>query len=269
MPGLYDPPQTRTVLVIGDANRGEMKSLFKWIQGQIGSDDRLVFVGEISKLDEKLPSDCIPDLIVVLQSWPDQFSPSDVDQLFAFAPVARVVVGYGALCESDGRNREIWPLSVRVPVWAAQRRVEFEWRLVQGQAGSQAPIPRSASREEIFAADHDSLESTTVPKLILVDSPDPSFKQFVIEFLKLTGHLVVDDNPDLILFDADPWGSVRMEALRLLREAYPNAPVVGLMNLVQPEIVDELIQLGITDVRPKLGTDYSRVRFDKSERFFQ
>src|SRR5689334_14139382 len=64
-----------------------------------------------------------PDLIVVLQSWSDQFSEKDVYDLLSQCPLARIVCCFGPWCDSDGRTYSIWPLAVRVPVVAAAGRL--------------------------------------------------------------------------------------------------------------------------------------------------
>lgn len=100
-----------------------------------------------------------PDLVVVFQSWPDEFSASDVHALLQLFPLARIVCCFGAWCDSDGRTRTIWPLAVRVPVSAASRRIEHELALLADHEGSTTtasgfPLPLTASRREIFEFDY-------------------------------------------------------------------------------------------------------------------
>src|SRR6266478_2313160 len=85
-----------------------------------------------------------PDLIVVLQSWSDQFSESDVHDLIAHCPLARIVCCFGPWCDSDGRTRSIWPLAVRVPVAAASTRLERELALLQHHQSASRPLPLTA-----------------------------------------------------------------------------------------------------------------------------
>ena len=54
-----------------------------------------------------------PDLIVVIQETPDQFSNHDVQQLLGIWPLARLVVCYGTWCNGDGRTRDAWPQATR------------------------------------------------------------------------------------------------------------------------------------------------------------
>jgi hypothetical protein len=93
-----------------------------------------------------------PDLVLVCQQWPDEFSESDVRRLLSLYPLARFVCAYGLWCESDGRSRDIWPLSVRVPVRCTADRMRRELEVV---AGLRRPLPLTASRDEIWLFDAD------------------------------------------------------------------------------------------------------------------
>jgi hypothetical protein len=88
-----------------------------------------------------------PDLLVVLQSWPDQFTPADVCFITQYAPLARVIVCYGSWCGADGRTRSVWPLAWRIPVEGFAERLAIELAVI---AGDRPPLPATASREELF-----------------------------------------------------------------------------------------------------------------------
>ncbi|MCA9079997.1 MAG: hypothetical protein KDA58_05530 [Planctomycetaceae bacterium] len=94
-----------------------------------------------------------PDLVLVCQHWSDEYRTDEVEQLLATCPLARVICCYGPWCASDGRTRNVWPLALRVPVEQAAMRIEAE-RLVA--LGLRAPLPCTATVEEIFAFDAES-----------------------------------------------------------------------------------------------------------------
>ena len=303
------------VLVIGDADRAEMRPLVAWLQDFVSTANRRIDARDISGIEGQLANQEFPDLIVVLQSWPNEFSKADVQQLLAFAPLARVVVCYGAWCESDGRNIQCWPLSVRVPVWAAKARIEREWQLIRAPGGNAAnhvsqtcqqpgrawlqpsrevgtridsaarveprppvmpnldrtvrgfamdnpsvcspggvqPLPWSASREEVFAADHPPITSAVTPQRVLIDSPDSAYRHFLGELITEAGHSVVDDRPTVLLFDVDPWGPIRSAALHNLMARHPETIAIGLASLIQPPLSEELGHSGVHNLLPKLG----------------
>ena len=240
------------MLVLGESDRAEMRSFVAWVKEQVSSANRWVTSRNATDIVNLFAREEFPDLIVVLQSWPNEFSANDVNRLLAFAPLARVVVCYGAWCESDGRNFNIWPPSIRVPVWAAPSRIEREWRLVQEPVVHQA-LPWSASREEIFAAGQPTIIPSLPPQKILIDSPDQAFRQYIVERLHEAGHTACTDEPSLLLFDADPWGTSRIAVLKSLRLQYPNAIVFALENLIQPTLVEELLGYGVQKVLPKIA----------------
>lgn len=96
------------------------------------------------------PSGDDPDLVIALQSWPDEFSRAAVEEAIARFPLARFVCCYGAWCASDGRTRAIWPPGARVPVETAPARIARELAVIRGEL---PPLPLTASRDELFAFD--------------------------------------------------------------------------------------------------------------------
>ena len=253
-----------SLLIIGQTDRAESTPLADWLAASLQPADTKHFRDLTAALQETSRTNWIPDLIVIVQSWPDEFSPSEIASLFTFAPLARVVVAYGAWCESDGRNRHLWPLAVRVSLSGAAARIEREWRLLNEQNDQRGlePLPLSASREEVFAADHPPLSKTSSPQTVLVVSPDPSYRRYLCELLTFAGHTISPSHePSAILFDADPWNEERAEQLSSLHRKHPIANTVVLMNLPNLEHEDEFIALGVIAVLPKLG-DQSNILMD-------
>lgn len=245
-------PNSGVVLLIGDCDRSEMRSLVAWLENLVATSSRLVKVSDIPGIATKLAENEFPDLIVLLQSWPNEFPIADIDHLFAFAPLARIVACYGAWCESDGRNHKHWPMAVRVPVWNARQRLTREWNVIHGEEET-PPLPWSASREEIFAADHPPIVTTSVPQKILIETPDPAYRLFLRELLESAGYTIVECDPTVIVFDADPWCPTRTASLRDLIHRYPTAVIHAIASMIQPELVAELTDLGVSKVVAKLG----------------
>jgi hypothetical protein len=121
------------------------------------------------------------------------------------------------------------------------------------EPSTQHAFPWSASREEIFAGEQPTIIPLLPPQKVLIDSPDQAFRQYVVERLNEAGHTVCDDEPSVLMFDADPWGSSRIAALKSLRLRHPNAIVFALANLVQPPLVDQLQGSGVAKVLPKVA----------------
>ncbi len=229
-----------------------MRPLVDWMKENVASAKRWVASPDATDIASLFAEDEFPDLILVLQCWPNEFSANDVNRLLAFAPLARVVVCYGAWCESDGRNLNVWPASIRIPVWAAQPRIQREWQLILDPA-TLHPLPWSASKEEIFSVDQPTIIPLLPPQKILIDSPDQAIRQYIAERLNEAGHVVCNDDPSVLMFDADPWGSSRIAVLKSLLLLHPNAIVFALVNLVQPPLVEQLHSYGVEKVLPKIA----------------
>jgi hypothetical protein len=135
------------LLVIGDWQRSEMSPIRDWIN-LLGSQ---VNVRQIDCLCDSEPLEP-PDLVIVCQSWPDEFPASEVSAALGRWPLALWVCCYGAWCDSDGRTRTIWPISVRIPVREAESRLNHLWRIITRHEGE--PLPLTASRDEAFEFDH-------------------------------------------------------------------------------------------------------------------
>lgn len=258
------------LLIIGHTERAEAKPLVEWLGRALRPAVQRYHRHLAAALEAISPSHTIPDLIVIVQSQPDEFSSVEIASLFAFAPLARLVVAYGAWCESDGRTRNVWPLAVRVSLPNAASRIEREWRLLHEERGIE-PLPLSASREEVFAADHRLSEETvsfeqltTRPtasrQTVLVVSPDPAYRRYLHELLVVAGHEAckgiapeVDSHPTAVLFDADPWTAAIVERVRSLKQQHPATKLIALMSLAHPDHTAELTAAGAAAVQVKLG----------------
>jgi hypothetical protein len=103
----------------------------------------------IDRLPAAGPAALAADLIVVCQSWSDEYTAGEVAALLSAAPVARLLCVYGRWCDSDGRTRHVWPLAVRAPAAEFEGRLQREINVLRG---TEPPLPLTATRTEIFAA---------------------------------------------------------------------------------------------------------------------
>lgn len=151
------------ILVIGERTRSEFAPIHEWLRG-VASAATVEFSPSLALRRDDIDAGASvattmsPDLVIVCQSWPDEFSPSEVTQALGCWPLALWICGYGAWCASDGRSRSIWPISVRVPVDEAPQRLNHLWQVLAEGRGE--PLPLTASRDEAFAFDHVDDRST-------------------------------------------------------------------------------------------------------------
>ncbi len=243
------------ILIVGQTDRAEAMPLRDWMLRAWQSADIRRHATLQQALVDLGVGPWIPDLIVVVQSWPDEQTQQEIDQLSRCAPLARLVVCYGSWCESDGRTRNLWPLAVRVPMRSAASRLAGEWRLLCGDQVSSFPM--SASREERFAVDHPGLRSGAAAVSVVVISSDPEYRRYLTELLVGAGHKVLSDDhwmhdlqPCVVVFDVDPWNDQQRTELS---DRSSHDVILAMMSRPNPEITAELIELGVVDVVPKLG----------------
>lgn len=242
------------VLIVGDTTSVEMSPLVVGLRQIVAAAAQIVVAVSVNDVTASFSAGEFPDLIIVLQSWSDEYSASDVNQLLAFAPLARVVVCYGLLCESDGRNRAIWPLASRVPVRSAASRVQQEWAAICADHAERM-LPLSASRDEVFEADHASVDRTVTALSYLIDTPDPAMAEFIRERLHAEGHRVSEDSPMTLIVDVDPWDDSRLSRLQQRRSQFPNAELQALTSWPTPQLLAELAQAGVAKVIHKLSLE--------------
>jgi hypothetical protein len=140
------------LLVIGNFFSPVMEPVRLAVENLVESGANARFCEAVPRTEEVARDGArFPELVIVCQHWPDEFTTPDVHRLIGLYPLARLVCSYGPWCASDGRTRDIWPLAVRVPVDMAPERIRRELDVL---AGRRRPLPLTASRDEIFLFDN-------------------------------------------------------------------------------------------------------------------
>jgi hypothetical protein len=258
------------VLLLGDVENAQTRALAHTVRNAVPP-GRLREAAELETARQVVgASDWFPDLVVVLQTWSDEFSTEEVLELMALAPLARVVCAYGPWCDSDGRNRAIWPHAVRVPVAEASARIVAELASLRfrknahSAARDRTPwpiitdLPCTASRAEVFAASCDQgFSSRGSPRPVAIVSPDRPLTQMLAQALRQSGGQIVDidgaTGPAAIVWDADPWNRDRAAELGAARRRWPNATVIAAVALPHPALERELCDSGADGVWFKLA----------------
>lgn len=140
-----------SVLVLGNLFSPDMPCVARRVE-QLARDgcDVRVFQNVAESLTISGADGWHPDLVIVCQHWPDEYTATEVRQVLGVFPLARLICCYGLWCASDGRTRDIWPLAIRVPGDFAAKRIDLELEVL---AGTRWPLPLTASRDEIFLFD--------------------------------------------------------------------------------------------------------------------
>lgn len=167
------------------------------------------------------------DLIVVCQSFPDEFPRDAAQELLARSVSARLIVCWGEWCLSAGRTRSIWPPAVRVPINRFAERLAREIRVWQGTA---EPVPTTATADEQIEIE--SRDSRIVHRTVLVESSDQAYQQTLEATLAGLGCQICktnDDEPvDAVFIDVDPPNRRQQAGLRSIRERSPEAQIIAL-----------------------------------------
>ncbi len=138
------------ILVLGDATRPE----FRETRVCLGRWGNVVDFSDANSAVAALSEDRFsPDVIVVAQAFPGQFSHETIDRLRRSAPLARVLGLMGSWCEGEMRSGSPWPATVRTywHQWPARGNRELS-RLATGQPCSWA-LPLTATEEERLLVD--------------------------------------------------------------------------------------------------------------------
>ena len=141
---------TLSILLLGDVDRTEFRDSRACL-------DRWAAVDEFAETDAATAAlasgEVVPDVIVVAQAFPGQFSHGAIDGLRQLAPLARILGLMGSWCEGELRSGLPWPATMRAywHQWPVRCQREFH-RLAEGQCSSWA-LPPTATEEERLLAD--------------------------------------------------------------------------------------------------------------------
>ncbi len=238
------------ILLVGDTTRGEFR----------GARDCLDSCGVVrqaagaDQAAELMAGEFLPDVIVVAQAFPGQFSHQAIDRLRRLAPLARVVGLMGTWCEGEMRSGTPWPAVVRTywHQWSARSQRELR-DLAEGQ-GSSWVLPATAAEEERLLA-RAAVDWPKRQGLIVIDTPSAEMHAWLSAACHTRGFSTFwqgqPDSTQIVeeasagLFDAaclsttptSTSGSDRDHALLRCRvERLQPAPVIALLDF--PRIAD-------------------------------
>jgi CheY-like chemotaxis protein len=246
------------VLLLGDDSTAEMRPVRDTLCERTANTEQRHFRGVASAIASlQGDEDWHPDLIVVCQTWPDEFSSPDLHALLSTFPLARLMCCHGPWCESDGRSRSIWPSGCRVPVAHARRRLASEAVGLQTGRTDRLP-PLTASRDELFEFEY--ADAWRVPRRLdgcgfAVHSPDAAYRRVLVDTLRAAGGLSVSESNALcrvVLYDADPWTPVIRTQIALCHAGgNQSIQIVALTGIAHAGMVDELKVAGADRVVAK------------------
>lgn len=243
------------LLIVGEWTRAEMRPAVESATAHADGlrIERCRHVAEAMRL---LTSEAwFPDCVLICQSWPDEFAVTEIQELIARLPLARWICCFGTWCESDGRNRTLWPIGPRVPARSAVARIRIEFAAARGGA---APLPLTAARDECFLFDsgYDRPGARELAgRRVSAVSPDRAYREWLADLVDHAGAVVVPmaAAPDLVLWDIDPWNAESAARLQAASAQSANSRFVAVAGLAHPEDVMAMELSGASAVVAKLS----------------
>lgn len=194
----------RPALLIGSTYSSERREVEQTIRRVLPDCTLHVASSVIDGINLARREDFFPDIVIVSQSWPDEYTRDEVEHLIGECALARLVVAYGPWCDSDGRNRTHWPLPVRVPVCLLEGRLQREVDVLSGRS---EPLWLTANRDEIFSFDRGTDQLNTPTRdgrksEVSVRIADPALRETVVAQLE-DEDIRITDRSRLTIYDAD------------------------------------------------------------------
>ena len=194
------------------------------------------------------------DLLIVLQSWPEQYTQAEALDLLDQLPLARLVVCYGPWCDSDGRTRSVWPHAVRVPLAQAAFRLQLEAAALRA---SHSPLPLTANRDECFAHDYSrATDGSCRDHSVALKTDDPAIRDWLAGWICDQGWSrhdsgQTDDDPDVLIWDVDPWSAEIADQVAAFRRRSPKSTIIGLVGFARDHEVAQMHRSGVAAVLTK------------------
>ncbi len=244
------------ILFLGGIERPEFCDLRPALQslGRVHCISRVE--GAIKALET---GEIVPDVIVIAQAFPQQFSHRDIDRLRRLAPLGRILVLLGSWCEGETRSGRPLPAAVRVywHQWIAQGEREFK-RLIQGQCPSWG-LPVTATDEERLLMSTEQ-SPTLGHGLVAIHARSVEMADWLSAACRRRGYSTVLVRPPqyapiggvvAAIFDGSDLGGAELDQLRGLVACLGNVPVVVLLDFPRIEDKRSAIAAGAAAVLAK------------------
>ena len=246
------------VVLLGDSGTAEFSSVWRSLRATV-SDGTLTQIRNLTELSDLCCRGEFPDLLVVVQTWSDEFPFRELLKLPSCGPLSRVLCCYGPWCISDGRSRQDWPLALRIPLEHIDAALRREMHELTIPDRAEAPLHWTAGRDEIFGNRQLAIAAGSAAGsrcVIRVVSSDRQLAETWVELLRKAGFPIAADGAagggQLVLWDVDPWNAERLPRWTEFRHRFPAAKMVALAGFVSPAFASELLNLGAIAVVSKL-----------------
>jgi DNA-binding NarL/FixJ family response regulator len=245
-----------SVILVGEADRSE----FLETRRTLAATARLWLAPDPEAAEALLSHQSVaPDVIVLAESYPGQFSAAAIDRLRTLAPLARIVALLGSWCEGETRTGRPCPGAVRV-YWhqGCPRSAQELARIAQGRVSSWT-LPATATEEERLLTTSE-FPLPTGQGLVAIHTPHASMAEWLSAACRLGGYSTVRlDGPRWAqvagvaagVFDATDLGPLESERLTRMAHQLGRPPIVALLDFPRTTDRDRALACGATAVLSK------------------
>lgn len=235
------PTARPKILLVGDARRREFREALAIM-------DRLADVTRVPDMEAAVfafsEDTVVPEVIVLAQAHPGQYSVEAVDRLRRLCPLARVVGLLGSWCEGEVRSGDPWPAAIRLywHQWAPSCQRELG-RLAEGRV-SPWTLPLTATDEERLLAGNvettpasRGLVALAVRRFEMHDWLSAACRQRGYSTVWLRpGDPIRIEGATAAVFDGVDGGPDEIAAIQCLVARLPGVPIIALLDF--PRIDD-------------------------------
>ena len=245
-----------SILIVGDTSRRE----FRGARGALDELGGTLGAADVESAEAVLAGGrMVPDLIVIAQSHPEQFSSKAVGRLRRLAPLARVLGLLGSWCEGEVRSGKPWPAAVRVywHQWLPRCGRELA-RLGEGLCPTWG-LPATATEEERLLAGAER-PAGRADGLIAISAWQFEMHQWLSAACRSRGYSTEWLRPHFkahaegaaaAIFDGTECRGEELGELRRLSAAVSPAPVIALLHFPRVDDRDRALSAGASAVMSK------------------
>ncbi len=250
------PRDELCILLVGDLERGEFEPCAELLE----SASTVLGVTDPSAAAELLAEHGLaPDVLILLQAFPGQFSFAQLDRLRRLAPLAPIVMLLGTWCEGEMRSGHPLPGTIRVywHQWHASAPRQLA-RLRTAQNCAWALPPTAAPEERLLG---DVGHGPGLPScLVALCTPRFESADWLAAVCRAAGCPSVWIRPSrpawvegvgLVLFDGTDFTGPELERLCELSRRLPDVPVIALADFPRIEDRERILRAGAAAVLSK------------------
>jgi len=245
-----------TLLFVGDPQRAE----FREARASLERLGQVVDAPTLAAAQRMLGEGTLaPDVIVVAQAYPGEYTAEALDRLRRLAPLARLLGLLGSWCEGEVRTGKPWPGAIRVYWHQWLPRAERELGQLGEGLGSSWALPLTASEEERFLALAEQPLETGWGRIALV-TPQFDMYDWLATACRRSGYATCWLRPpyapmeeDLVaaIFDTTECQGEELAELRHLAVRLGPLPIVALLDFPRVEDRDRALVAGAAAVLSK------------------